>query len=86
MTFLIDSPDVTLREEIISLDGPDSELIIALLECSEIWQEQKNITKVLRDRYFAPRYGTSANILLKDFFNSFKQILNLNEGDLALIR
>lgn len=57
-----DSPDILLRNDIVSLDVTSFHMIGDLLESETIWQQQAQRRKQLRTYYFAPNYGQSAEV------------------------
>jgi hypothetical protein len=56
-----DSPDITLRRHIASVDAQDG-AIEAMLNDPRVWDAQREQRRALRREYFAPYYGFSANV------------------------
>lgn len=57
-----DSPDVALRQDIINFDIQERWRIKDAIEDEAIWKKQVSIRKDLRERYFFPSYGFSAEM------------------------
>lgn len=57
-----DSPDITLRNDIVSLDTASFHMIGALLSNEAVWEQQRQRRQQLRAHYFAPNYGYSAEV------------------------
>ncbi|WP_292440182.1 CDP-glycerol glycerophosphotransferase family protein [Methylophaga sp.] len=55
-----DSPDIMLRNDIVSLDAGSFHLITDVLNNEALWQQQQRRREQLRCYYFAPNYGHSA--------------------------
>jgi len=56
------SPDIALREEIISVDISSFHKIRGILDDTDLWQQQSHVRQKLRKYYFAPHYGFSSEI------------------------
>jgi hypothetical protein len=57
-----DSPEIRVRRAIVSTDSTDSATIAALLDDQAIWWDQKAARRLLRQEFFAPFYGFSAQV------------------------
>lgn len=57
-----DSPDLTLRQEIINFDIKDRWQLKEAIETDNIWHKQAEIRRRLRHDYFFPSYGFSAEM------------------------
>ncbi len=57
-----DSPDINLRNDIVSLDTASFHMIGDLLKNDVIWQQQQQRREQLRVFYFAPNYGHSSEV------------------------
>lgn len=63
-----DSPDLTIREHIVNVN-PDGTEIAGILRDDAIWEAQKPIRRMLREKYFAPYYGTSSKVAAETLAN-----------------
>jgi CDP-glycerol glycerophosphotransferase (TagB/SpsB family) len=57
-----DSPDIMLRQEIINFDIKDRWQLHEAIETEDVWLKQVEIRRRLRDKYFFPSYGFSAEM------------------------
>uniref|UniRef100_UPI004048548F CDP-glycerol glycerophosphotransferase family protein n=1 Tax=Shewanella baltica TaxID=62322 RepID=UPI004048548F len=57
-----DSPDLTLRQEIINFDIKDRWQLQDAIETEDVWLKQAENRRRLRDEYFFPSYGFSAEM------------------------
>lgn len=57
-----DSPDVMLRRDIINFDIKDRWQLQDAIETEDVWLKQAEIRRRLRDEYFFPSYGFSAEM------------------------
>lgn len=55
-----DSPDISLREQIVNLDIAERWQLPSILLDTLLWQRQVEIRQQLRRRYFCPSYGYSS--------------------------
>lgn len=63
-----DSPDIVIRNHIISIDANKNELESLLLN-EEVWKQQKPIRAALRRHYFAPYHGFSSQVAAETLSN-----------------
>ena len=64
-----ESADITLRETLFSIDPSKASEIPELLADDVMWEQQKQVRRQLRGRYFAPYQGFSAIVAANVFKN-----------------
>jgi len=57
-----DSPDLALRQVIVNFDIADRWQLETAIETADVWLKQAEIRRRLRDKYFFPSYGFSAEM------------------------
>lgn len=57
-----DSPEIRVRRQIVSTDTANAAAIAALLDDEAIWKRQAKGRQALRQEFFAPFYGFSAQV------------------------
>ena len=57
-----DSPDILLRESIVNIDQQQRWQIEDLILQNNVWQQQKESRRKLRQQHFCPSYGFSARL------------------------
>jgi CDP-glycerol glycerophosphotransferase (TagB/SpsB family) len=68
------SPDILLRQDIINIDNTQFHLLKGMLNNQSDWEQQKLARKKLRDKYFVPSYGFSADLAALAIANFAKLI------------
>ena len=68
-----DSPDVTIRKQLVNVNSHDKALA-GLLENESAWMVQQHARRTLRSLYFAPHYGFSSHIAAKTLLNLDKLV------------
>lgn len=70
-----DSPDVTIRKQLINVNAEDNSLATLLADDS-VWSTQQHARRTLRSLYFAPHYGFSSHVAAQTLLNLDKLLPN----------
>lgn len=68
-------PSVDLRKHLLSISPGNAAQLRGILDDPRLWKEQVSVRSELREKFFAPRQGTSA-LFVADVLNDIRKIIS----------